>query len=173
MRLFLRRIRGALGNALVWGSGWFVAGCVLFLGFSLFDPYPTQMSREFLAAILQVGLATGIAGAVTGAVFSAFIAANFRNKKLRDVSATRFALDGTLVTVLVVLSYAYVSSLSSEWPLFLRDLVRPLLTFVPVGAITAFGSIKLAQRALPAHDESGRLGRRPEGLTQLPRHDTV
>jgi MFS family permease len=173
MRLILRRIRGAFGNALVWGVGWFVAGCALFLGFTLFDQHSTELSWRLVRFMLKAGVGIGIAGAVTGGLFSAFVAANFRNKKLRDVSAARFALGGTLVTTLVVVGVTFVGSLFSDWPFFLRDLAQPLLTFVPVGAITAFGSIKLAQRELPAHEESARLEGRSEEHLPLPRQPTV
>jgi hypothetical protein len=74
-----------------------------------------------------------------------------------------------LVTVLVVVAVSYVFSLFSDWQFFLQDLVRPVLTFGSIGTVTAFGSIKLAQRGLPASETLRQVDTRSEEVAPLPR----
>ena len=143
MKLIFRRLRGALGNALVWGTVWFGAGVALVLGYSLFGPRPSALSWELWRYTLLGATSVAVAGAVAGGAFSAYIAANFRNKRIQDLSPGRFALGGGLVSVLLVLAVSFVGSLFSDWPLFLRDIVEPVLIYGSIGVVTGYGSIKL------------------------------
>ena len=157
MKLILRRLRGALGNALVWGVGWFIAGGALVLGTSLFEPRPPVLTAEVVRIVLMGATGIAVAGAITGGVFSAYIAANFRRKRLGEISPLRFALGGSLVTVALALIVIYVGSFFSDWPLFLGDLLEPVLIYGSIGAVTGYGTIKLAQRALPPGETAAAL----------------
>jgi len=119
--------------------------------------------------------ATGIAiaGAITGGVFSAYIAANFRRKKLADISPLRFALGGNLVTVALALVVIYVGSFFSDWPLFLGDLLQPVLMYGSIGAVTGYGTIKLAQSALPPGAATRELESGSQDLLPQPKSGTV
>jgi hypothetical protein len=153
----LRRLRGALGNALVWGVGWFAAGFVLIAGLYLVDGgYWSIFLRD------AIGFSSTLAGIgfVTGGAFSAYIAASFRDRRLEDLSPARFALGGGLVALLLTLligtGFAVLGAVGLP---LLEALIFPLLTSTTLGAITGYSSLKLAQRALlePGADR-GALG---------------
>ena len=166
MKLIFRRLRGALGNALVWGTVWFAAGFVLITGYSLLGPRSTTLSWELLSYALRGAAWIAMYGAVVGGAFSAYIAANFRNSRLQDLSPGRFALGGGLVTLVFVLAISLWSSLSSDWPFFLKDLIEPVLTFGSIGVVTGYSSIKLAQRALPDAPAAAELEASSQALVQ-------
>jgi len=157
MKLIVRRLRGALGNALVWGIGWFGAGLALILGTRFFGPRPPTFTPETIRIILMGATGVAVAGAITGGIFSAYIAANFRRRQLTEINPARFALGGSLVTVLLGLAVIYVGSFFSDWPLFLKDLVQPVLIYGSIGAVTGYGTIKLAQKSLPPGDHPPEL----------------
>lgn len=148
MKTIVRRLRGALGNALVWGTGWFVAAYGLFTGYAILSSL-TPLSWVFSAGALLGAVRIGVVGALTGALFSAYIAANFRHQKLQDISASRFALGAGLVTALPILLISLWGNLTTGWPFFLRDVLEPLLYYGPIGIITGYGSIRLAKYGLP------------------------
>ncbi len=148
MKTIFRRLRGALGNALVWGTGWFMAAYGLFTGYALLSSRtPLSWVFSFMAFLGAVRI--GVVGALTGALFSAYVAANFRHRKLQDISAGRFALGAGLVTALPFLVISLWGNLTTGWPFFLRDALEPLLYYAPIGVITGYGSLKLAKRGLP------------------------
>ena len=147
MKTYVRRLRGALGNALVWGACWFMAAYGLLTAYALLSPR-TPLSWVFSAMTFFGAVRIGVAGAFTGALFSAYIAANFRHEKLQDISAGRFALGAGLVTALPLLLISLLGNLITGWLFLLRDVLVPLLYYVPVGLITGYGSIKLARRRM-------------------------
>ena len=144
MRTFLRRLRGAVGNALLWGVGWFGIGLVVHTiirvlsGGRFFWPY------EFYNA-LYMAASLGISGAAIGAGFSVFIAANFKNQRVEGLSPWRFAFGGGLVTALVSLGLLLARGWWI-WPTDLPVLVAYMGIYSAVGGTIAFGTITLAQR---------------------------
>ncbi|MDP2482304.1 MAG: hypothetical protein Q8W45_03395 [Candidatus Palauibacterales bacterium] len=147
MKKVLRRLRGALGNALVWAVGWFGVGFVLLAGIYLFDGR-TYWSL-FLSNALSFATTMAVTGLVTGGAFSAYIAASFQEDRLEDLSPARFALGGGLVALLTALVFVvgYAAIAGVGLPL-LDSLVFPLITSAALGTITGFSSLKLAQRSL-------------------------
>ena len=153
MRMFLRRLKAAAVNATFWGITWFGVGFVVNLavrlsyGVLMYDGVPYLWPTFFQA------LVTGVLGALIGGGFSVFIATNFRRRRVEDVSPARFALGGALVTMLVVLVAGTLMNagqmvddvLVRPWELY-ADVARALLVTGGLGAATAFGTIKLAQR---------------------------
>ncbi len=164
MRRVLRRLRGALGNALVWAVGWFAAGFALIAGLYLFDG--GQYWSRFLADAMSFATTLGAIGFVTGGAFSAYIAATFRERRLEELSATRFGVGGALVALLLtlVIGSGFAAIEGVGLPL-LDVLIFPLVTSATLGAITGFGSLKLAQRTLlePGADR-GMLDSGPDRL---------
>ena len=151
MRTFVRRVKGALVNALFWGFVWFWFGAGVSLLFRLpgaFDP-----GAAVLIPTLRAGLGAGLFGAAIGGGFSIFIAANFRHQRVETLSAGRFALGGGLVTAAAVLLGRYLTG--AEW-LIDQALVSPVelygglalqaLVAAAVGGFTAYGTIRLARR---------------------------
>lgn len=150
MKTIIRRLRGALGNALVWGAFWFGAGFILISGVYLFGPGDQYWSLYFGNA-LRFATYVGLMGGVAGGAFSAYIATTFRNKGIEDLSPIRLALGGGLISILMTLVVITVVNTvaGSGWPLLLEDLAAPLLIYGAIGSVTGFGSVKLAQGALP------------------------
>jgi hypothetical protein len=150
MKTLLRRLRGALGNALVWGSVWFGATVAFVVGALLITGGRTQPLGVLLASAV-----VGAVGAITGGTFSLYLAANFRRSSVDDLSAPRVALGGALMATLVALIIGVtLSVLDGSWPILtLSDVAFPVGLSAALGGITGFSSIKLAQRALPAAAE--------------------
>ena len=150
MRTLLRRIRGALGTALTWGAMWFGAtfallAVVFFLADGRVVPF-----WELLPSMVLLSGWNALVGFITGGAFAAYIAGNFRGRRIEDLSPGRFAVGGSLIAVpltLVVVIWAKVGAIS-ELPL-LQDLFMPMLLSAVLGGFTGFGSLKLAQSALP------------------------
>lgn len=152
MRTFLRRLKGAAVNALVWGFAWFWLGVGISLMLQLAGG-PTQGAVSLLFQTLMAGGFSGIFGALIGGGFSLFIAANFRHQRIESVSPGRFALGGGLVTAAAVLLTRYASGPNglidqalANPAMFYGSLAMQMVVAGAVGGLTAFGTIKLAQR---------------------------
>ena len=156
MKNILRRLRGVLGSAIAWGSAWFAGGIVLILTMgiirtareSLWDLWGTF---DVWLRVLQFAGATAVVGAVTGGAFAAYIALNFRNRRLEDLSPFRFAVGGGLVAIVVRLLLVSTEVIGAGQNLYgipLNYLWPGLGVLGLAGAATGFVSLKLAQRAL-------------------------
>jgi hypothetical protein len=140
---FLRRLRGAFGNALVWGAGWVAVGVALLATLRVVGvlSFPWAELIEFAARL-------GIVGAVAGGAFSVVIRFLYHGRRLSEISWLRFGIGGVVVTGLFVPLFLQTMNLLSgdglvPWVLVLDD--APL-TAVFGGAV-AGGSLKLAQLA--------------------------
>ena len=168
MRTLLRRIRGALGTALTWGVMWFAATFALLAVISFLADGRIMIMPfgKLLPSMVQISGWNAFVGFITGGAFSAYIASNFRARQLEDLSPGRFALGGSLMAVpltLVVVIWLKVSAIG-ELPL-LHDLFMPMLLSAALGGFTGFGSLKLAQSALPGSSSiQDELGHASKGL---------
>ena len=150
MKRILRWIRGALGNALAWGVVWAGFGLVFGLISSISRPY-------MLAHLPGFALVIGALGAFFGGSFAAFISANFRGGSVDELSPARFAFGGALVTIpFTLLLGAYIQSSWNGW-IFFSDLIVPVAIPAVLGGLTAYSTVKLAQRALPEDHPTDRL----------------
>ena len=139
-----RRLRGAMGNALVWGAGWSAAAFAVLAAMRL-------SGAEADASWLDiVGLSArfGIVGTVAGAAFSAAIGVLYRGRRLSEISWLRFGIGGAVITAVFVPLFLQAMNLLSgdglvAWGLVLDDAV---ITAV-FGGVAAALSLKLAQRA--------------------------
>jgi len=141
MKRILRWTRGVLGNALAWGVVW--------AGFGLLLGAISSISRPYMLPHLPgYAIMVGALGAFFGGSFAAFISANFRGRSVDELSPARFAFGGALVTIpFTLLLGAYIQSWNG-W-IFLSDLIVPVAVPAVFGGLTAFSTVKLAQRALP------------------------
>ncbi|MDX2193937.1 MAG: hypothetical protein NW201_11320 [Gemmatimonadales bacterium] len=148
MQVWRRRVRGALGNALVWGAGWCSVGVAGTLAAWLFDqlfvsgppPFPWREGLGFAARL-------GVIGTISGAMFSAFIGLFFAGRRLRDISWIRFALAGGVVTALFLPCFIIVArALSGDAPLPLPHLLRNARFGLIFGTAAAGISMLIAQR---------------------------
>ena len=149
MKRILRWIRGALGNALAWGITW--------AGFGLLFGAISSISRPYMLSYLPAyALMIGAIGAFFGGSFAAFISANFRGGSVDELSPGRFAFGGALVTIpFTLLLNAWVQSWKG-W-IFLSDMIVPVAVPAVLGGLTAYTTVKLAQRALPEVRPTNRL----------------
>jgi len=138
-----RRLRGAFGNALVWGAGWVTVGVALLATLRVVG----VLSFSW-AELLGFAVRLGIVGAVAGGAFSVVIGLLYHGRRLSDISWVRFGVGGAVVTGLFVPLFLQTMNLLSgdglvPWGLVLDDVP---LTAVFGGAV-AGGSLKLAQLA--------------------------
>lgn len=151
----LRRLRGAFGNALVWGAGWLTIGLVLAATLRILGVVSWSW-----AEVVELAMRAGIVGGVVGGVFAGVIRLLYHGRKLSEISWVRFGIGGGLFAgVFLPLFLQTMNLLSGDglvpWELVLDD---ALLTAF-LGAAAAGGSMKLAQLtdALPPGDSQAQL----------------
>ncbi len=153
---FFRRVRAVLGNAVVWGAGWFAAGMVVLTGFTIADGGFAAVSW---IPILKSAAKFGVVGAISGGAFSSFILLRYQGRRLASINWVRFGLGGGLVTGLFVPAFIVVMRLVSGDPFLpVRALVSNGILGAVLGGTAAGATLKLAQvadRLLPrkADDE--------------------
>ena len=146
----MRKLRGALVLALLWGVAWSPIGLLMgiqnirqrgpwdHLGFS---PPPGFYARSLL---FYAG-SWALVGAITGTFFAAIIAFAEARRAFDDLSWKRFALFGALATM--VLPVALLVIAVSTWgPSELSMDLLPLLSLGLLGALSAGLTLALARR---------------------------
>ena len=153
----VQRLRGALGNALVWGAGWFAAALVVMaalriLGFA--DPGATWIGA------LKDAARFGVVGTIAGAAFSSFIGFWYHGRRVREIGWVRFGIGGGIVTGLFVPTFIVVMRfLSGDGFLPFDALLRNGLVGAVFGSVAAAASLRLAQLGgilLPGGKEGSR-----------------
>jgi len=144
MKNIFRRLRGALGNALVWASAWFIAAFPLTAVLYLFR----LGSAPFWP--VAFGLAQTLAGLglFAGAGFSLYLGIAGRNRRLNELRPGWVAL-GTGITVglLVPLFGVYFGDAPLARAIEIASYTGVLSGF------TALGQVKIAQSALTSGEE--------------------
>jgi len=156
VRLLLRRIRGALGTAVLWATSWFVASFGLWTALHLFLGV-LPMSDPW-ALILAISTSSAASGFITGLAFSAYLRITCSERSLLDLRAGRLALGGGGVAAGVSLLWSLGFQLSTGLSVPLATLVLGSIFPLVLGGVTAGGSIRAAQHAArrltgPATDE--------------------
>lgn len=140
-----RRLRGAVGNAMVWGAGWAALGFTVFAALKVVGIVPASV--PWLAAIVLAGK-FGIIGGVTGGAFSLLVGLLYRGRRLSEISAVRFGAGGGIMAALFVPAFFQAMNLLSGDGLVPMGLVLDdSLWAVVFGGVAAGASLKLAQRA--------------------------
>ena len=139
----LRRLRGALGNAVVWASSWFAAGLGLGTAFYLGLSLPTPFWPYVVGGALD--LAT--AGFLAGGAFSLYLGVAARRRTLAELKPVRLGLTGGLIAGLLVPGYILWNTLGIVYISGIAPvLVGAGATSAVLGGLTAYGTLKLAQR---------------------------
>ena len=139
----VRRLRGAVGNALVWGAAWFAGALVVMavlriLGFA--------NSERAWIGVWKDAARFGVVGTIAGAAFSSFIGLWYRGRRLREISWVRFGIGGGIVTGLFVPTFIIVMRfLSGDSFLAVDALVRNGVVGAVFGGVAAAASLRLAQ----------------------------
>ncbi len=139
-----RRLRGAIGNAILWGAGWSALGLGVLAALRLAGAAPD------LSVLDGVGLVAkfGIIGVVTGTAFSAAIGLLYRHRRLQDISAVRFGIGGAVLAgVFVPTFFQVMNVLSGDGMVPMQYVLDDSVWATVFGGIAAAGSLKLAQRA--------------------------
>lgn len=156
-----QRLRGALGNALVWGGSW---GALALAGFSLLHLAGLLPERVSWLDGLGMAVRLGVAGVIAGGAFSGVIRLLYRGRRLSEISSVRFGIAGGVVAGLFVPLFLETMSLLTGGGFVPLALVTDDAVITAVlGGLAAGASLKLAQRAAPilpggSDDRSGRLG---------------
>ena len=144
MKRFLRRLRGAVGNATVWGTAWFGWTLALFTTEELFGGLASPFPWLF---ILKLATIIGVTGSLTGGAFSAFLGFAYRDRSLLEIKVRRFALGGAIIAGLFSPVVAVIAGTLTGTGLASGNLIGVGAMAALLGGVTAGGTIKLAQRA--------------------------
>lgn len=134
METWLRRMRGALGMALIWGLAWFTGGMVLLL---IVGPD---------AADVPFPLFFGLLGFLAGALFSGILGLIERGRGFHQLSLPRFAGWGAAAGLLFSVLFALTVTLIGAGAM-LDDLLFLAPLFAAIGAASAGGTLALARAA--------------------------
>lgn len=139
----LRRVRGLVGNALIWGIGWAGVAFVVFGAMAL-----VGNGAHGILDALRAAAMFGVMGAISGTVFSTWIAWRYRGRRLSEISWLRFGVGGGILTGLFVPSWIVVMRfLSGDAPLAFQHLFTNGLVGLAFGGASAAVTMKVAQLA--------------------------
>ncbi len=139
-----RRLRGTLGNALVWGVGWFTAAFAVFATLRVVGIIPAAVSWE---AGLDTAIRLGVMGVIAGGAFSSVIRLLYHGRRLSEISWVRFGIGGGVVAGLFVPVFLQLMNwLSGDGLVPLELVLDDGLLAAVFGGAAAGGSLKLAQR---------------------------
>lgn len=142
-----KRLRGAVGNALVWGAGWSASALVVFAGLKLAGVLPESV---LWIDSLLVAARFGFVGGIAGGAFSLVIGLLYQGRRVPDLNPVRFAIGGGIMAGLFVPAFLQAMNLLSGGGMVPMELVADDgLMAALFGAVAAGGSLKLAQLADP------------------------
>lgn len=142
---WLKRIRGAVGTAIMWATGWAAIGAISGLGLFLF--WPTPVGFEIVA---WQALGWAWVGFVAGGAFSTVLNLVDGRRTFDQLSVARMAAWGATGGVLLGVSLGI--SVWARQPTLLIAL--NMATVTPLSAACAAGSLALARGV----DDRERLG---------------
>ena len=138
-----RRLRGALGNALVWAGTWFLLAFPLHLMYWVFG----VRLGPFWERALGVMLTYAGVGFLAGGVFSLYLSIAGRNQRLKELKPGRVGL-GSAVTVGVVIPGMFWYFGNPQIDVLSGIIISSTIGIFAGG--TALAQVKVAQRALKA-----------------------
>ena len=141
----VRRLRAVVGNAIVWGVGWFVGTFAVGLTLQLLSG---GLNAASFRGILQFALRASVIGGIAAGAFSTFIILRYQGRRLSELNWVRFAIGGAVVTGLFIPGFIILMRLLSGDPFLpLRNLLNNALFGAVFGGAAAGASLKLAQMA--------------------------
>ena len=132
MGQLLRKLRGALGVAVTWGTVWAAVFLVITGVIAVVHPPSLDEPGDTFLRFALIGAWYGF---FSGTVFSALLALFERNRSIAELSLKRVALWGAIAT--------------SVWPLVTPVDDGNALIFSPIGAGIAAGLVALARKGRP------------------------
>ena len=128
MSNILRSLRGLLGIGLTWGIVWAAVMIAVGMIIEVVDPDSIDPGEEPIV----LGAMVGLVGFISGLVFGGLLSIAERQKTISDLSLSRVAMWGILV--------------SAAFPLLAGKDIRMMLFLGPLGAVSALTSVALARR---------------------------
>ena len=128
MSKILRSLRGLLGIGLTWGIVWAAVMIAVGMIIEVVDPDSIDPGEEPIV----LGAVVGLVGFISGLVFGGLLSIAERQKTISDLSLSRVAMWGILV--------------SAAFPLLAGKDIRMMLFLGPLGAVSALTSVALARR---------------------------
>ena len=128
MSKILRNLRGLLGIGLTWGIVWAAVMIAVGMIIEVVDPDSIDPGEEPIV----LGAVVGLVGFISGLVFGGLLSIAERQKTISDLSLSRVAMWGILV--------------SAAFPLLAGKDIRMMLFLGPLGAVSALTSVALARR---------------------------
>jgi hypothetical protein len=172
MKNVFRRLRGALGNALVWAGAWFIAAFPL----TALAPviFGTAPGFTYLGAWMFLAPTLAIIGFVSGGAFSVYLGIAGRDRGLNELKPGRVAL-GTGTTVGLLMAAFLIAFVTLRgFPVSVGPTIITASIFGGLAGVTALGQIKIAQKALtPGEEGHDELESGPEQLLPDPEGDGV
>lgn len=138
MKYLARRIRSAVGIALVWGTVWAVVGALKAVLVNLNG----AMHVPWLGP--PIGFFPGFVG---GLIFSALLATVAAPRRLHELSLPQVGAMGAMVGCLLGFLPLAINKPPAEFPVWLVALVV-IGSMTLMGAVSGAGSLALARRAI-------------------------
>jgi hypothetical protein len=140
----LRRLRGAIGNAVVWAAGWFVAGIGITAG--LFAT-GSIAGVPFWTAALVISKAVAAVGFFMGGGFSLYLGIAGRNHTLDELNAWRLSVRTAGLAAVGITIFAVLGSGVGSLSLGVLATVAGVVG--GLAGATAYTTLKIAQSGLP------------------------
>lgn len=142
---FVRRVRGAIGNGLVWAGAWML-GKLAVLVIAILDPGIGLPLWPTVPLVLTSAAATGF---INGLLFSAAFALYNRSRSLEEIRPLRTGILG-LGAGAVVPTIQFAVLVAAGFAVPPSAIAFGLLVGGVLGCATAVGSLRLAQSARPS-----------------------
>ncbi|MBT8397029.1 MAG: hypothetical protein HKO65_14500 [Gemmatimonadetes bacterium] len=144
----MRKIRGGLGTAITWAVTWGLGGFGLYSLLHLVTPGPGY----FIPGVLSVVGISALSGFVGGTTFSTVLSTFYSRRSLKDLNPAGMGMWGTLCGLLVPAGIFGIGSLVGLG----FEVAVGTITLAAMGtfgALTGYGTIKLAQSGQPKLEE--------------------
>ncbi len=151
MKSILKRLRGTLGNALLWAGAWFLAAfpVTAVLPF-IIDVLP---NFTYLGAVTFLAPTLAVMGFVSGGAFSLYLGISGRDQRLNELSPGRIAL-GTGITVGLLMAVFVVLFVTLRgFPVAGAATMLASSIAGALAGVTALGQVKIAQKELTSGEK--------------------
>ena len=138
---FWRKVRGMIGNGIVWAGAWIMGSVLFTIVPAALTGVPLQ--GNLIAAILGNA---AILGFLSGSVFSFVLGIAYRNRLLEDIRGASMGVLGAVAGMAIPMGLLAIAA-SAGNPVPLVAVVPMLLTSGGLGCATSVGSLRLAQTA--------------------------
>jgi len=151
MKGLLRRIRGAIGNAVTWALSWVVGGTAVLGVLHLTGIFQLADPSEIFSFFVPVLAATGF---LSGVGFSTYLTFAYRDQTVLGIRMGRFMLGGAAIAGLICPLVVVLSLMTPELGASMRILLASELWVIVSGGLTAGATLKMAQGASRALTDS-------------------